>query len=184
LLKNDDLLYLEYIKMQDKLFFYSKSKNVAVGKGVNEIVKDSTIYEELNKIKDWRKILSNFHMYPFQYEGFTYNTIEHVFQAKKIEIADKDKAYLFTIESGNDIGKGNGEIARKNRKLVKLTKEQLQIWNDIKENVMCEAAIEKYKVCKQGRDVLKATQKAELWHILSRSKPVRFQHLEFIREVI
>jgi predicted NAD-dependent protein-ADP-ribosyltransferase YbiA (DUF1768 family) len=60
----------------------------------------------------------------------------------------------------------------------------LKTWNDIKDNVMCEAAIEKYKVCKEGRYVLKATQKAELWHIVSRSKPVRFQHLEFIREVI
>jgi predicted NAD-dependent protein-ADP-ribosyltransferase YbiA (DUF1768 family) len=70
------------------------------------------MYEDLNKIKNWRKVLSNFHIYPFQYKGYTYNTIEHVFQAKKIELADKDKAYLFTIESGNDIGKGNGEIVK------------------------------------------------------------------------
>ena len=46
---------------------------------------------------------------------------------------------------------------------------------------MFEAAIEKYKACEEARIVLKATKDAELWHIVSRSKPVRFEHLEIIR---
>jgi predicted NAD-dependent protein-ADP-ribosyltransferase YbiA (DUF1768 family) len=166
---------------KDKLFFYSKSKDVAVGKGVNEFVSNSGLYEELTKIKDFRKMLSNFHLCPFKYEGKTYNTIEHVFQAKKIEIVDKEKALWFTIESGNDIGIGDGEIARKNRKLCKLNDEQLKLWGTMKDDVMHKAAMAKYKVCKEARHVLKMTNRAQLWHIVSRGKPIRFEHLERIR---
>ena len=157
--------------MSDKLYFYSKSR-------------DATLYTELAGIKDWRKTLSNFHVSPFKYEGFTYNTIEHVFQAKKIEIADKELALIFTVESGHEIALGNGEVARKNRKLVKLTPEQLRIWCVMKDNIMFNAAVQKYKTCKQAVIVLKATNDAELWHIVSRSKPVRFEHLEKIRDTI
>ena len=164
----------------DKFFFYSKSKDVAPGKGVNEVVCTDT-YDDLKKIKNWRKVLSNFHVFPFVYEGYTYNTIEHVFQAKKIEIADKEKALWFTVEGGHEIGAGDGEMARKNRKLVKLTKDQLKVWCEMKDRVMYEAAIQKYLVCQEAQDVLRGTKNAELWHVVPRSKPIRFEHLEVIR---
>lgn len=177
-----DLRDLTHPTKNDKFYFYSKSRDVAPGKGANELVADISIYDDLAKIKDWRKTLSNFHKYPFTYQGSTYNTIEHVFQAKKIELADKDKALVFTVESDNEIGLGDGEIARKNRKLVKLNDTQLKEWCEIKDRIMYEAAVEKYKVCKEARNVLQATKQAQLWHIVSRSKPVRFEHLEKIRE--
>ena len=170
--------------MNDKLYFYSKSRDVAPGKGTNEVVENVSLYEELTKIKDWRKILSNFHMCPFKYEGYTYNTIEHVFQAKKIEIVDKEKAHYFTLESGHDIGQGDGEIARKNRKLVKLDNDELKLWATMKDKVMHDAALQKYMTCKEAQNVLKATNGSQLWHIVSRSKPVRFEHLEKIRSLL
>jgi ribA/ribD-fused uncharacterized protein len=166
---------------EDKLYFYLKSRDVAPGKGANELVQDNTIYEDLKKIKDWRKLLSNFHQYPFVYEGYTYNTIEHVFQAKKIELVDKEKALWFTLESGHEIGQGNGDVARKHRKLVKLSDDLLREWGKKKDQVMYESALEKYKECEEARMVLKATNQAQLWHIVSRSTPVRFEHLEVIR---
>ena len=46
----------------DQLFYYSKSADKPAGKGTNEIAVDYNIYKELNKIKDWRKILSNFYV--------------------------------------------------------------------------------------------------------------------------
>jgi predicted NAD-dependent protein-ADP-ribosyltransferase YbiA (DUF1768 family) len=179
--KNDKILNQT---MNDKLFFYSKSRDVAVGKGANEIVADNSLYEELGKITDWRKILSNFHMYPFKYEGKTYNTIVHVFQAKKIEIVDKDKALWFTVECGNDIGLGDGEMARKHSKLCKLSGEQLKLWGTMKDDVMYRAAVAKYKACKEARDVLKMTNGSQLWHIVTRGKPLRFEHLEKIRNTL
>ena len=168
----------------DKLFFYSKSRDVAPGKGANESVEDPALYSELSSIKDWRKVLSNFHVYPFVYEGYTYKTIEHVFQAKKIELDDKDKALWFTMESGHEIGQGDGEVARKNRKLVKLDDNLIKVWGKMSNTVMQLAAIEKYKACQEARQVLKATNQAQLWHIVSRSKPIRFEHLEMIRNEI
>ena len=94
----------------DKLFYYSKSANKAPGKGANEQVSNYNIYDELNKIKDWRKILSNLYFHEFIYEDKIYNSVEHAFQAKKIEIVDKEKAYWFCKNSGNIIGTGMRSI--------------------------------------------------------------------------
>jgi ribA/ribD-fused uncharacterized protein len=170
--------------MPDRLCFYSKSQDVLPGKGAGEVVKNADLYDKLAKINNWRKMLSNFHVYAFLYEGHTYNTIEHVFQAKKFELVDREKALLFTIESGDEIGKGDGEVARNNRKLIKLDKDMLFEWSKIRDQVMKDAALAKYSVCEEAREVLLATRQAELWHIVPRSKPVRFGHLEEIREML
>ena len=93
----------------------------------------------------------------------------HIIQSHKIALISSEKAYLFTIESGDDIGKGDGNIARKNRKL-----QILKEWNKIKNEIMYEIMLSKYK----------KTGKAELWHIISRSKEhYRIIHLEKIREI-
>ncbi len=168
----------------DKFFFYSKSRDVLPGKGTHEFVNDISLYPELSVIHNWRKVLSNFHVSPFQYDGFTYNSIEHVFQAKKNELVDRDKAFLFTIESGSEIGLGDGSVARKNRKICLLNNEQLRLWNDIKDNIMYEASLAKYSSCYGAKCILKDTKNAELWHIVSRSRPIRFFHLEQIRSLI
>ena len=169
--------------MSDKLFFFSKSKDVAPGKGTNEIVSDITLYKDLANIKDWRKILSNFHVAPFKFDGYTWNTIEHVFHAKKIALVDPNKALWFTVESGHEIGKGDGNVARKNRKLVVLDKSQLTTWNEIRNDIMFNAALEKYKQHKDAAKILQATGYAELWHVVMRNKPERFIHLEKIRNM-
>ncbi len=168
----------------DNLFFYSKSKDVAPGKGANEQVAVPSSYSNLSGVKHWRQVLSNFHYSPFQYDGYTWNTIEHVFQAKKIALANPEKAFWFTVESGHEIGKGDGIIARKNRKLVVLSKEHLEAWGKMKDRIMYEAALEKYRQNKSAAEVLKATNKAELWHIVMRGKPERFVHLEAIRDLV
>ena len=173
------------IMSSDKLYYYSKSKDVPPGKGIYETINDIKDYEELAKIKDWRKILSNFHLCPFEYKEYTYNSIEHAFQSQKIALVSPEKAYLFTIESGDDIGKGDENIARKNRKLIKLNTEILTKWNKIKNVIMYEIMLSKYKICSEAAKVLKATGKAELWHIISRSKVhYRIIQLEKIREIL
>jgi len=72
--------------------------------------------------------LSNFYV-------LTYNSVEHTFQSYKIALVDKDKAFWFTIENGNDIGLGGGDVAQKNRKLIKLNKIQLEEWGKIKHDI-------------------------------------------------
>lgn len=150
---------------EDKLFYYSKSANKQAGKGVNEFVSNYNEYDELNKIKDWRKMLSNFYVAEFTYNGKTYYTAEHAFQAKKIELVDASKANLFCIESGDIIGTTNdGNIARKNRKLVILDDERIKIWNEIKHNIMKEILICKFTQNKELGNVLLLTKKAILLH--------------------
>ena len=165
----------------DAFFFYSKSKDVPPGKGTHESIRDASAYQTLASIPNWRRILSNFHVAPFKFEGYTYNTIEHVFQAKKIALLSPESAFYFTVESGHAIGKGDGEFARKNRKLILLDDDTLEAWDAIKDGVMERAAAAKYAACEEARNVLKATGSAQLWHIVMRGRPVRFQHLERIR---
>ena len=87
----------------DQLLFFSKSADKQVGKGTNKTVTDYTIYEELNQIKNWRKILSNFYVSEFVYKGKTYKTVEHAFQGEKIVLVDKEKTNWFSVESGHII---------------------------------------------------------------------------------
>lgn len=164
----------------DKLYFYSKSASVPPGQGKNEYVEDTGAYKDLPI--DFRRVLSNFHVAKFKYDGHTYNTIEHVFQAKKVGLVDPKAAYRFTVESGDPIGIGDGGIAQKNRKLVMLSVEDLKKWDDIKWDIMKAAAKEKFLQNPAAANILLNTRNSELWHIVSRQKPVRFKHLEDIRK--
>lgn len=183
-IKRDGKLGQHLINMttKDKLYFYSKSALVPAGEGANEVAADKTLYESLGT--GFRQVLSNFHMCPFKYEGYTYNTIEHVFQAMKIALADEKEALKFTVESGHAIGQGDGAVAQKNRKLVKLDDKLLNKWHTIKHKIMRDAALAKYQTCPEAAKILKATLGAELWHIVSRKKPERFTHLEEIRQLL
>lgn len=170
------------MNVSNRLAFYSKSRDVDPGRGTQERVDDLRRYYELAKFPNWRRTLSNFHVAPFLFDGMTYNSIEHVFQAKKIELADPIKAHAFTIESSSEIGLGDGSVAQRNRKLVQLDKVLLATWNQMSQDVMARAAVCKFAQCPAARDVLLATRDAELWHIVSRKSPVRFVHLEHIRD--
>jgi predicted NAD-dependent protein-ADP-ribosyltransferase YbiA (DUF1768 family) len=168
----------------DKLCYYSKSRNVAVGKGKNEFVNDISVYEELNKIDNWRKILSNFYTEPFLYENKRYNSIEHAFQAKKTALVDKEKAEYFTIDSNHHIGLGDGSVAKKNNKLVILNKEQLKYWNTNKDKIMTDITYQRILQSNTYKNVLKLTKKAELWHVMVRKGIVRNKYLEDLRDNI
>ena len=166
----------------DTLFYYSKSANKPVGKGVNEKVLDYSIYNELNKIKDWRKILSNFYIYEFTYDNNIYNSVEHAFQGKKIEIVDKETAYWFCKNSGHHIGIANdGLVAQKNRKLIILSNEELKEWNKIKDKIMKDILLVKFTQVPIAKQVLLLTHNAILLHG-TRGTPISRQYnLEEVR---
>lgn len=178
---------------KDKLVFKSTSADKKPGAGVHESVADSSVYSGLARIKDWRRHLSNFDCSDtFAWQGpfakpYTFRSVEHAFQAAKIHLADPAAAYRFTLESGDPIGAGDGSVAQKHRRLMKLSPAQLTIWASISNGVMKSAAEAKYTQNPEGvaAKVLKETRDAELLHIVtSRGKPsslVRFSHLEAIR---
>jgi predicted NAD-dependent protein-ADP-ribosyltransferase YbiA (DUF1768 family) len=168
---------------EDKLIFFSSSKDNKIGKNKNEFINNPDEYLELNKIKNFRRYLSNFDIYEFKYNGYSYRTIEHAFQGAKISLANKEEGFKFTIDSNNVIGLGDGKIARKNRKLVNLNKEQIIEWNNIKHNIIYEIALEKFKVSTIARDILLKTNNCQLWHTFPRMKyPMRCYYLEKIRD--
>jgi ribA/ribD-fused uncharacterized protein len=169
----------------DKLFYYSKSAHKRAGKGVNEFVSNYNDYNELNSVKDWRKMLSNFYESEFIYEDKTYYTVEHAFQAKKIELVDKDKSYWFCKESMNDIGcNKSGLVARKNRKLAILDVTNLTIWNEIKHHIMEEILLCKFTQNVMLLNVLLLTKHAILLHG-TRGTPITRQYeLENVRDII
>lgn len=169
---------------EDILFFYSKSANKPARKGTNEKVLNYYLYDELNKIKDWRKILSNFYISEFIYNNNTYNSVEHAFQGKKIELVNNNMAYWFCKNSGHNIGTGDGLIARKNRKLVILNDEQLTLWNNIKYNIMEEILMAKFTQVLIAKHVLLLTHDAILLHG-TRGTPISRQYsLEKIRNIL
>jgi ribA/ribD-fused uncharacterized protein len=165
----------------DHLFYFSKSANKPAGRGANEYVQQPHAYTELNTFPHWRKVLSNFYVHPFEWRGRKWNSVEHVFQSQKIAIVSPEKAEWFTLDSGHDIGRGDGEMARKHRKLVILNAQQLHQWNKIKSTILEEALYAKFSQVPLAQQVLVATGDAALLHG-TRGIPVQRQmELEHVR---
>lgn len=170
--------------MSDKLCYYSKSRDVPIGKGSNESVRDASLYQELGKIENWRRILSNFYCEPFSYQGKVYNSVEHVFQSYKIALVSPEKAEYFTVDSNHAIGQGDGALAQKNRKLVVLNNDQLEQWDKMKHDLMTDITLQRILQSDTYKTVLSATRNAELWHVMVRKGIVRNKYLEDLREEI
>lgn len=169
----------------DVLFFFSKSADAVPGKGIHECVHDTHAYKELSSIQDWRKILSNFYVAPFRWRGKTWKTAEHAFQSRKIELVNECKADWFTLESGHEIGQGNGSVARKHRKLVLLEDTTLQYWRQINADVMKEIWYCKFSQIELCQRVLLETGNARLLHSFGRGRrPERLWGLEQVRDIL
>jgi hypothetical protein len=74
--------------MADKIVFFSKSKALRPFTSEMEVKNSTEPYTELNRLydngcKDFRKMLSNFHIAKFTFEGKEYNSIEHAYHAEK-----------------------------------------------------------------------------------------------------
>lgn len=173
--------------------FKSNSADKAPGKGVNEQLVKGQSFPELSKIKDWRRMLSNFDVAEFDWSGegilpepfpakTRWNSIEHAFQgAKHWWKGHKKEALRFALSG--DIGKGDGAEAQKNHKLVKI--DDMAGWDDLSWKVMASAAEAKYIQNPERMRMLKATAPAELFHLTTqrgkKSDIVPFKHLEYIR---
>lgn len=118
--------------MGDILQFYAFSADKNAGSGVGDVVKDISIYEELNKITNWRRMFSSkWSGNPFKYENLTYYTFDHAYQAQKYKINGYDEAaYLFSIESKSELCKAN----RIGRPKV-LSKVEIEKWENEKRQI-------------------------------------------------
>ena len=92
----------------DKLFYFSKSANKKAGKGVNEHVKNENEYKELNKITDWRKMLSNFYISPFVLDNKKWASVEHYYHSQKFKSNPKFSE-TFEYDSDSSYSKDAGK---------------------------------------------------------------------------
>lgn len=176
----------------DKFVFYSRSADAKPGKGVHETANlelSKIDYLELSKIKNWRRRLSNFDTsVVFEWRGRKWRSVEHAFQSAKIALENEEIANYFSLDSNHEIGKSEGNIAQKNRKIIKLSEPNIKKWNSMSLKTMIEITNAKYRSTESSEllHILKLTKNAELWHLsMQRGKPsslIRFKHLEDIRD--
>jgi len=171
--------------MNSVLVFYSKSANKKAGCGAGESLREGDDFKELNKISDWRRILSNFHYDPFIWDGQEWWCIEEAFQACKFGRENYD-LFKTTVRSGCiDKDRDIGLCAQKQRKWKKLSVEQLEEWDNKKDALMKDISIAKYTQSKIGKTVLLNTKDATLMHFLPRKTyKIHFKHLEEIRSAL
>lgn len=183
--------------MVDKFYFYSKSRDEPPGKGTNEHVKVPSQYEELKRVKDWRKMLSNFWVEPFTCEGKEWASVEHYYHAKKFPGFPAFQEQ-FTLGSGSKFSKDpamaksaggkTGKCTIDGKKVQvrpKLVVADDRIWKKVNnDNAFKIGMFCKFTQSDKLKKVLLATGDAELWHIVSRGKPIRFTYLETVRGCI
>lgn len=167
--------------MADRLFYFSRSANRLPGQGANEYVSDPNRYLDLARTPNWRQILSNFWVAPFEVNGVRWNSVEHMFQGYKINLADPQRAWLFTLNSGSDLGRSEGSVAQRNRKMIVLTPQQLAQWEQLKDSIMYTALKAKFSQNELPKQILLQTRDAELWHSPGRTRPERQFLLERVR---
>jgi len=88
--------------------FYTKSDpKPKAGKGTGEKIPDARIMDfiELNKIKDWRRMLDDSWLTKFKIDGKEWQTVEHYFLASQYRKGFPDFYRQFSLDSGSDISR-------------------------------------------------------------------------------
>lgn len=167
------------------LVFYSGSSDKKAGKGIGELLIDGDDFSELENIKNWRRVLSNFHYEPFIWENKEWSCIEEAFQAAKFGSENYDTFQIAVRNKSKNLKEDAGKVSQSLRKWKKLTDDQLKEWDDKKYKIMKDISIAKYNQSEIGRKVLKFTKNATLMHSLVRkSNKLHFKHLEEIRSTL
>ena len=173
-----------------EFLFYSKSANKKPGKGTGEKMPEERLMEfnELAKIKDWRKILSNFYTKPhkeseveplFELDGLKWASVEHYYQGNKFKKNNPDFYRLFAIDSGSQImddpnkaksaGGKSGKVSGKKFRPKTVVIDDDFFDNNNNEEVMEKGQTAKYQQDDLSRRVLLATKDAKLTHyVMSR----------------
>jgi predicted NAD-dependent protein-ADP-ribosyltransferase YbiA (DUF1768 family) len=170
--------------MTDKFVFFSGSADAKPGFGGTREKKNTSIeYSELAKIKNWRRMLSNFYVKPFVLDDNTWNSVEHFFHAVKFR-SNYDFYITFTATSGSpwceDPGKAKqagkaGRVSERTKKIYHKKIGGIQIPKDVKmrddfyksnipNKLQKLAFLAKFTQNKELKDMLLATKNAELWH--------------------
>tara|TARA_A100001015_G_scaffold284085_1_gene350090 strand:- start:757 stop:3003 length:2247 start_codon:yes stop_codon:yes gene_type:complete len=172
--------------------FYSKSAHKPPGKGSGEKIKDGDKekYAELSKIKNWRRVLSNFYMKEkdengkvkplFELDGLKWASVEHYYHANKFKKNNPDFYRLFSIDSGSSImddakkalgaGGKTGKISGKQFRPKDIVMDEDFEDGKNKEIVMEKGQQSKYEQDELSQKVLLLTKDAKLEHYVQSRK--------------
>ena len=203
--ETDDELFNEDIVFQ----FYSRSQNKAPGKGSGEKIpsEQESRFANLKAIKNWRKILSNFHVgEPLHYDGRTWASVEHLYHALKFKKNNPEFYAKFSLESNSPFSKlpvmakaaggktgvytthKKGADGKKHTEKIILRGENIKADSDFwdrKKEAMATALGAKFMRAGLPKDVLIKTLDAKLVHYLGRGQGNEvWDHLMKIRKEI
>ena len=174
--------------------FYSKSRDPDPGKGSGEKISEDKIseFKELSKIKNWRKMLSNFYESEFTLDNKKWLSVEHYYQGSKFKKDNPDFYEKFSLDSDSDISKdpnlaksAGGKSGKSKGKLLR--PENIKIDKDFfKDNrssqEMKAAQREKYSQNEKLKEMLLLTKDAKLTHFSRGSPPIEFTETMELRE--
>lgn len=185
---DDDNLFTDDVVFM----FYSKSADKKPGRGNGESISAEKILEfnELAKMKNWRKTLSNFYMKPkrdgdvqvlFELDGLKWASVEHYYHANKFKKNNPDYYRLFSIDSGSQImddpkkalgaGGKTGKVAGKKFRPKEVVMDEDFFDNKNNERIMEKGQQAKYEQNEMAKAVLLATKDAKLLHYVASRKP-------------
>lgn len=174
--------------------FYSKSRDLEPGKGSGEKIPDDKIseYEELSKIKNWRKMLSNFYESEFTLDNKRWLSVEHYYQGAKFKKENPEFYEQFSLDSGSDISKdpnlaksAGGKSGKSKGKLIRPSNIKMDkdfFLDNRSSNEMKRAQREKYKQNEELKRMLLLTKDAKLTHFSRGSPPIVFNETMELRK--
>ena len=119
-------------------------------------------------IKNWRRILSQFHEEEFEYDSYHFKTAEHAWHYVKLcTINQHEKAYQFTLESQSRLALGNALEAKKaggRRGIHTMTSEEIREWEQKKVQSVEKMLLAKFNSSDLAKQVLMATGDAQVLH--------------------
>lgn len=181
-----------HFRNKTQIMFYSRSKDTKVGKGTSEFIskreEKNRRFKQLNKIKNWRKMLSNLYQRKpiddqpqplFIYNNRKWVSSEAAFQAMKFLDTHPEYYEKFTLDSGDALGKsmsekikqaGGDKVTKENK--VVLSRKALKKWDEKKRYILSDILYAKYSQNKDLKNVLLLTKSAKLIHQVPRSPTI------------
>lgn len=161
-----------------KFVYYSKSSDKPPGYGAGEsLANHSDYFVCLSKIKDWRKVLSNFFLTEIEYDQLHFASAEHAWHyAKYKSIGQLTVAQRFSLESKDPIANLPPDkvkvLAGKNKRisLYVMNLSEIVIWERIRDKCVYDILYNKFSKSIFLADMLCHTRDAELWHFMGRTK--------------
>lgn len=168
----------------DKLFIFKKSAERKPGKGIHDEVADPSVYPLLNETPNWRRMLDDFYVAPFEVKGITWPSVKAMVFGYRIAEANPEYGFKFGLTSGDPLGKMDYHIFE-HRHDVKLTPIEKEAWKKEKEAVYQNALYAKFTQHPDLKALLLDTGNAQLWRTPDRGRPSkRLWRLEWIRDFL